>query len=56
MDINTKNALLRLFTVLVAAFVVYVLYTLVPDPTVKTAAAVGAVAIIGAAEELIKPQ
>lgn len=56
MEINTKNALLRLLTVVVAGFVVYVLYALVPDPTVKTAAAFGAVAVIGAVEQLIKPQ
>lgn len=56
MDINTKNAIYRLLFILVAGFVVFVLYQLVPDPAVKAAAAVGAVAVIGAAEQLVKPQ
>ena len=56
MDINTRNAVIRFGAILVAGFVGFVLYQLVPDPVVKNAAVLLEVAVIGAAEQIVKPQ
>lgn len=56
MDINTRNALIRLATILVAGGAGFILYQLVPDPTVKGASVLLEVAVLGMFEQIIKTQ